>query len=103
MSRPKILCIDDEDSPRESLRHILKDRYQVATAATGQAGLTALQTTGPFDLVLLDMMLPDFNGLDLLARIRKEMPATPMVMVTAISESKPAVQDRKSTRLNSSH
>ena len=92
MSRPKILCIDDEDSPRESLRHILKDRYQVATAATGQAGLTALQTNGPFDLVLLDMMLPDFNGLDLLARIRKEMPATPVVMVTAISESKPAVQ-----------
>ena len=92
MPRPKILCIDDEDSPRESLRHILKDRYQVTTAATGQAGLATLQADGPFDLVLLDMKLPDFNGLDLLTRIRQDMPATPVVMVTAIAEPKPAVQ-----------
>ena len=92
MSRPKILCIDDEDSPRESLRYILKDRYQVSTADSGRNGLATLQTSGPFDLVLLDMMLPDFNGLDLLAQIRKDRPATPVVMVTAVTDSKPAVQ-----------
>ena len=92
MARPKILCIDDEASPRESLRYILKDRYQVAIAATGKAGLEILQTQGPFDLVLLDMKLPDCTGLELLARIRQELPAVSVVMVTAIAEPKPAVQ-----------
>ncbi len=92
MARPKILCIDDEASPRESLRYILKDRYQVATAATGKAGLEILQTQGPFDLVLLDMKLPDCTGLELLARIRQELPAVSVIMVTAIAEPKPAVQ-----------
>ena len=92
MARPKILCIDDEASPRESLRYILKDRYQVAIAATGKAGLEILQTQGPFDLVLLDMKLPDCTGLELLARIRQELPAVSVIMVTAIAEPKPAVQ-----------
>ena len=92
MARPKILCIDDEASPRESLRYILKDRYQVATAATGKAGLEILQTQGPFDLVLLDMKLPDCTGLELLARIRQDLPAVSVIMVTAIAEPKPAVQ-----------
>ena len=58
MPRPKILCIDDEASPRESLRYILKDRYQVATAVDGKTGLETLQTQGPFDLVLLELGQP---------------------------------------------
>ena len=92
MSRAKILCIDDEASPRESLRFILKDRYQVVTAVDGKTGLDTLRTQGPFDLVLLDMKLPDFNGLEVLAQIRHDAPAVPVVMVTAIAEPKPAVQ-----------
>ena len=92
MPRPKILCIDDEVSPRESLRYILKDRYQVATAATGKAGRDTLQADGPFDLVLLDMNLPDCTGLELLAQIRRDWPTISVVMVTALAEPKPAVQ-----------
>ena len=92
MPRAKILCIDDEASPRESLRFILKDKYQVVTADTGQTGLDTLRTQGPFDLVLLDMKLPDLNGLEVLAKIRQDAPAVPVVMVTAIAEPKPAVQ-----------
>ena len=92
MSRAKILCIDDEASPRESLRFILKDRYQVSTAVDGQTGLATLRTQGPFDLVLLDMKLPDQSGLEVLAQIRQDAPTVPVVMVTAIAEPKPAVQ-----------
>ena len=92
MPRPKILCIDDELSPRESLRYILKDRYQVATAATGKAGRDTLQADGSFDLVLLDMNLPDCTGLELLAQIRRDWPTISVVMVTALAEPKPAVQ-----------
>ena len=92
MPRAKILCIDDEASPRESLRFILKDRYQVVTADTGKTGLDTLRTQGPFDLVLLDMKLPDYSGLEVLAQIRQDAPAVPVVMVTAIAEPKPAVQ-----------
>ena len=92
MPRAKILCIDDEASPRESLRFILKDRYQVVTADTGKTGLDTLRTQGPFDLVLLDMKLPDYSGLEVLSKIRQDAPAVPVVMVTAIAEPKPAVQ-----------
>jgi len=54
--------------------------------------LEILQTQGPFDLVLLDMKLPDCTGLELLARIRQDLPAVSVIMVTAIAEPKPAVQ-----------
>ena len=92
MPRPKILCIDDEDSPRESLRYILKDRYQFVGVDSGKKGWETIQSAGPFDLVLLDMKLPDCDGLELLARIRQAQPSLPVIMVTAIAEPKPAVQ-----------
>ncbi len=95
MPRQKVLCIDDEESPRESLRYILKDRYDVVTASSGCGGLEALRAQGPFDAVLLDMKMPDLTGLEVLEQIMKSSPAPPVVMVTAIMDPKPAVQAMK--------
>jgi len=90
--RQKVLCIDDEESPRESLRQILKDRYDVMIAVNGQNGLEMLSTQGPFDAVLLDVKMPDLTGLEVLERIKKSAPALPVIMVTAITDPKTVVQ-----------
>jgi DNA-binding NtrC family response regulator len=95
MSRYKILCIDDEERQRDLLSYILKDRYDVSTAADGKTGMEIFDTKGPFAAVLLDMRLPDCTGLDLLARILRTHPAPPVVMITALAEPKPAVQAMK--------
>jgi DNA-binding NtrC family response regulator len=95
MSKPRILVIDDEESPRESLRFILKDRYDVTLMDGGPNGLEALAKSEPFDVVLLDMKMPQMDGLEVLSRILQHTPTMPVVMVTAITEAKPAVQAMK--------
>jgi two-component system, NtrC family, response regulator AtoC len=95
MAKARILCIDDEESPRESLRFILKDRYEVVSKADGTSGLEAVRTEGPFDVVLLDIKMPDLSGLEVLSKILQLSPTMPVVMVTAITDAKPAVQAMK--------
>ena len=95
MSKPRILIIDDEESPRESLRFILKDRYDVVTTEGGVTGLELLRKAERFDVVLTDMKMPDMDGLEVLSNILQFDPRMPVVMVTAITEAKPAVQAMK--------
>ena len=95
MSKARILVIDDEESPRESMRFILKDRYDVTLTESGANGLEALGKNGPFDVVLLDMKMPQMDGLEVLSKILQFSPTMPVVMVTAITEAKPAVQAMK--------
>ena len=66
MSKGSILVIDDESEIREGLELLLKtEGYQVASAETALSGLTRLEER-PFDLMLLDVSLPDRNGIELL-------------------------------------
>jgi DNA-binding NtrC family response regulator len=95
MSKPRILVIDDEESPRESLRFILKDRHEVILTASGAEGLAALKNNGPMDVVLLDMKMPDMNGLAVLEKIVQIAPATPVVMITGLTDARTAVQAMK--------
>ncbi|MGA2221827.1 MAG: sigma-54 dependent transcriptional regulator [Verrucomicrobiia bacterium] len=95
MAKARILCIDDEESPRESLRFILKDRYEVVSKADGTSGLEAVRAEGPFDVVLLDIKMPDLSGLEVLSKILHLSPTMPVVMVTAITDAKHAVQAMK--------
>lgn len=77
-----ILVIDDEASIRTSLESILSDeQYHVACAATGAEGL-ALLKDGTWDAVLLDIWLPDADGLDLLGQLREmNLPSPPEVIM----------------------
>ncbi len=78
-----ILIIDDEEIIREALDALLSgDGHTVKTAPTAMEGLDRLQS-GSFDAVLLDLMLPDRNGLDVLEDIRRFDEDLPVVMVTA--------------------
>jgi DNA-binding NtrC family response regulator len=89
------MIVDDEDSPRESLRFILKDRYDVIPCTSGAAAISTLRNDGPIDLVTLDMMLPDMDGLQVLSAIMRECPGTRVIMATAVSEARPAVEAMK--------
>jgi DNA-binding NtrC family response regulator len=83
MPRGTILVVDDEDEIREGLEALLKSEgFDVSSAGTGEAGLQKLEER-PFDLMLLDVSLPDRNGLELLREIRRRDPALSIILITA--------------------
>ncbi len=87
-----VLIIDDEAAIRESLETLLElEGYGVASAATGEEGLARIGERS-FDLVLLDLALPDRDGMDLLAEIRLQYPGLSIIMVTAYGTVENAVK-----------
>jgi DNA-binding NtrC family response regulator len=84
-SRPatkgKVLIVDDEEGIRDLLKAILEGDYRVSEADSGAALHLALDHEQP-DVVLLDMMLPDANGLGLLPAIKQRWPATEVIVLT---------------------
>ena len=86
-----ILIIEDDEELLENLKASLeKERYRVETATDGRTGLEkALSET--HDLILLDIMLPNMNGLELLKEIREGGLNTPLLMLTARGDLKDKV------------
>src|SRR6202790_4998233 len=96
MPNGSILVIDDEAEIREGLELLLSSEgYSVSCADTGAAGLSRLEQE-PYDLLLLDVSLPDSNGLDLLRDIRSRDPHLPVVLITAYGSVDMARQAFKS-------
>ncbi len=78
-----ILIIDDNPEIRESLQTLLEiEGYQSDSADTADSGL-ALLANSVYDLVLLDIGLPDRSGLEVLEEIRDRDPHLPVIMITA--------------------
>jgi DNA-binding NtrC family response regulator len=95
-----ILIIDDEAAIRESLQTLLElEGYEVETAANGEQGLSKLGER-PFDLVLLDLALPDRNGLELLPDIRALDAQLGVIMITAYGTVEDAVRAMQSGATN---
>ena len=95
-----VLIIDDEAAIRESLQTLLEmEGYNVTTASNGEEGLTKLGDR-PFELVLLDLALPDRNGIDLLADIREQDPQLAVIMITAYGTVENAVRAMQSGAAN---
>ena len=79
----KVLIVEDDLAIREALEEaILRDGHAAVCAGDG-AEAVRLFRDGPFDLVLLDVMLPIMNGYDVCRRIREKDRAVPVIMVTA--------------------
>ena len=84
-SNRRILVVDDEERMVRFIRlNLEQDGFQVAEAFTGQQAMDKLRQTLP-DLVLLDVMLPDFDGFEVLRLIR-ENNEVPVIMLTAKGE-----------------
>jgi DNA-binding NtrC family response regulator len=83
MSKGSILVVDDEQEIREGLEALLKSEgFDVTVAETGEAGLRKLEDK-PYDLTLLDVSLPDRNGLEMLREIRRRDPNLAVILITA--------------------
>ena len=94
-AKGSILIIDDEQEIRESLEQLLKlEGYRANCASTGNEGLKRVED-GIFDLVLLDINLPDRSGLDLLKAIKQDSPDVGVIMITAYDSSQTAFQASK--------
>ena len=87
-----ILIIDDEASLRQTLARILQRAgFEVTTAANGKDGL-ALVHEHPFDLLYLDIRMPDISGLELLKNIHTKFPELPVILFTAQPDLNSAVE-----------
>src|ERR1700735_645218 len=87
-----VLIIDEEAAIRESLETLLElEGYSVQCAATGEEGLARIGER-IFDLVLLDLALPDRDGMDLLSEIHLQDPGLSIIMVTAYGTVENAVK-----------
>lgn len=82
MPAKKILVVDDEPEVRKLMEHFLTDRgYEVRLAENGRKGLAEVDTFKP-DVVLLDMHMPEMDGLETLKQLAVRAPGLPVIMVT---------------------
>jgi DNA-binding NtrC family response regulator len=86
-----ILVVDDENGVRSSFNMVLKDDYNVLLAETGNAAIDVFEKNS-VDLVLLDVLLPDTDGIVLLEKFKGMDPNSEVVMVTAVNDIQTAVR-----------
>ena len=87
MSKTRVLVVDDADTIRDHLRSIFSsDGYEVSEADRGSTGLEASQKE-QFDLIVTDVNMPDMNGIEMIAQVRKNSlnVDTPVMVVTTES------------------
>jgi DNA-binding NtrC family response regulator len=95
VTKGRILVVDDEADIRESLQDLLGiEGYEIETASTGGEGLRRLESSN-YDLVLLDLMMPDCSGMDVLQEVRERDTQTPIFMITAYGSVEVAVNALK--------
>ena len=86
LNRENILIADDEEAIREVVSTLLESQgYGCKTCPDGRVALESFRN-GSFDLVLSDIVMPEMNGLKLLAALRQEDPDVPVIMVTAMHD-----------------
>lgn len=82
MGKPKVLVIDDEAGPRESLRMILKPHYEVVLAEHPESGLALAREHHP-DVVFCDIKMPEMEGPEVLRRLKEMDPEVQVALITA--------------------
>ncbi|MEK7725854.1 MAG: response regulator [Nitrospirota bacterium] len=83
---PSVLVVDDEDQIRQLIRETLEQAgYDVQEASNGKQGLERYRTT-PADLVIMDILMPDQDGLESIMTLRREFPASRVIAITGGSD-----------------
>ena len=91
---PSVLIVNDEKIVGESFRLALRDDYQLHNAASARQAIQRIQQH-PMDLVFLDLLLPDMNGVELLKKLKQVEPATRVIIITAVPKIESAVNAMK--------
>ncbi len=91
--RMRILLVDDEINMLETLGDVLREeRYQVASASSGEEALQRLEKEQDFDLVITDLKMPKMNGLELLSHVRERFPRVEVIVLTGHGSVESAVE-----------
>ena len=90
----RVLITDDHAVVREGLKQIISGSSNIVVAAEAENGQQAIQKvrSGGFDVLLLDISMPDRNGIDVLKQIKKEFPALAVLMLTMHREDQYAIR-----------
>lgn len=93
----RVLIADDHAIVRQGLRAILADTADMSVAGEAENGVRALQMArgGDYDVVLMDVNMPDRNGIDTLKLIKKEQPKLPVLMLSMYPEDQYAIRALK--------
>ena len=84
---PRVLVVDDEESIRTFAARALRDTgYEVAVASDGPDALTIVEQSGPFDLYLIDLLMPRMRGDELARRLRQADPSVKILYFTGFSD-----------------
>ena len=94
MARPVVLVVDDDPGVRESFRLTLEDHYDVLDVPDGPAALDVVRAS-QVDLVLLDIRLPEMDGIEVLERIKTIDDGVEVILVTAVKTVRTAVAAMK--------
>ena len=86
--RRRVLIVEDEQALRASYQRFFADQFDLAFAGTGAEALTQLAEFSP-EVLVLDLRLPDTDGIALLQRIRETRPTLPVVVTTAYVSMEP--------------
>lgn len=89
--RRRVLFVEDEPALRFSYERFFRTRYDLAFAATGAEALAQLRAAPP-DVLVLDMRLPDTDGVDLLRQVREILPGIPVFVTTAYVSMEPRLR-----------
>lgn len=96
MSRPFILLVDDEVSFVETLsKRLDKRNLKVLTAFGGQEALELINKNRTFDVVILDVKMPDMDGIETLGKIKKNFPLIEVIMLTGHATVETAIEGMK--------
>jgi DNA-binding NtrC family response regulator len=77
-----VLVIDDDPAVRATMEVVLKrDGHAVVAADNGRKGLQLLQST-PFDLLIVDLFMPDMDGLEIVGQVKKSRPDLPIIVIS---------------------
>lgn len=88
----KILFVDDEPNILAALQRQLRGRYTVETATGGAEGLLALDTRGPYAVIVSDMRMPEVDGIRVLAHARQRQPDASRVLLTGYADVHSAIE-----------
>jgi DNA-binding NtrC family response regulator len=92
MASPKILICDDEEGIRESLKLVLGDYYDLVTVDSGEMALEVLSHSREIQVMLLDIKMPQFHGLDVLQEVKKKYAHLKIIMVTGYKSVETAAE-----------
>ncbi|HEW91621.1 MAG TPA: response regulator, partial [Thermotogaceae bacterium] len=90
----KILVVDDETNIRNLIKKILSDEFEVDTAANGLEALKLLKNK-EFDLMILDINMPQMDGVELMKKLKKHNVSIPIVVISVFSDPEKLIETFK--------